>query len=229
MNIDSVGAETVSMLYENGLVKDMSDFYTLKKEQLIGLDRMADKSAQNIIDGIEDSKKIPFEKVLYALGIRHVGETMAKKLAKRFKSIDGLQKATLEELENTADVGNKIALSIQEYFANPEHLILIKKLKDSGLHFETEDSQEEVSHILEGKTFLFTGKLTAFTRDHAEELVEKNGGRNISSVSKNLNYLVVGEKAGSKLKKAEQLGTVKIIDEYQFLELFENEGINPTE
>ncbi|WP_303822276.1 NAD-dependent DNA ligase LigA [Apibacter mensalis] len=227
MNIDSVGTETVSMLYENGLIKDISDFYTLKKEQLIGLDRMADKSAQNIIDGIENSKQIPFEKVLYALGIRHIGETMAKKLAKRFKSIEGLQNATLEELENTADVGNKIAISIQEYFAKPEHLALIDRLKKAGLHFETEDSQEEISHILEGKTFLFTGKLTAFTREHAEELVEKNGGRNISSVSKNLDYLVVGEKAGSKLKKAEQLGTVHILDEYQFLDLFEKEGINP--
>lgn len=229
MNIDSVGAETVSMLYENGLIKDISDFYTLKKEQLIGLDRMADKSAQNIIDGIENSKQIPFEKVLYALGIRHIGETMAKKLAKRFKSIEGLQNATLEELENTADVGNKIAISIQEYFAKSEHLALIDRLKKAGLHFETEDSQEEISHILEGKTFLFTGKLTAFTREHAEELVEKNGGRNISSVSKNLDYLVVGEKAGSKLKKAEQLGTVHILDEYQFLDLFEKEGINPKE
>lgn len=229
MNIDSVGAETVSMLYENGLIKDISDFYTLKKEQLIGLDRMADKSAQNIIDGIENSKQIPFEKVLYALGIRHIGETMAKKLAKRFKSIEGLQNATLEELENTADVGNKIAISIQEYFAKPEHLALIDRLKKAGLHFETEDSQEKISHILEGKTFLFTGKLTAFTREHAEELVEKNGGRNISSVSKNLDYLVVGEKAGSKLKKAEQLGTVNILDEYQFLDLFEKEGINPKE
>lgn len=229
MNIDSVGAETVSMLYENGLIKDISDFYTLKKEQLIGLDRMADKSAQNIIDGIENSKQIPFEKVLYALGIRHIGETMAKKLAKRFKSIEGLQNATLEELENTADVGNKIAISIQEYFAKPEHLALIDRLKKAGLNFETEDSQEEISHILEGKTFLFTGKLTAFTREHAEELVEKNGGRNISSVSKNLDYLVVGEKAGSKLKKAEQLGTVHILDEYQFLDLFEKEGINPKE
>ncbi|QII72168.1 NAD-dependent DNA ligase LigA [Apibacter sp. B2966] len=224
MNIDSVGAETVSMLYENGLIKDISDFYTLKKEQLIGLDRMADKSAQNIIDGIENSKQIPFEKVLYALGIRHIGETMAKKLAKRFKSIEGLQNATLEELENTADVGNKIAISIQEYFAKPEHLALIDRLKKAGLHFETEDSQEEISHILEGKTFLFTGKLTAFTREHAEELVEKNGGKNISSVSKNLDYLVVGEKAGSKLKKAEQLGTVHILDEYQFLDLFEKKA-----
>lgn len=223
MNIDSVGTETVSMLYEKGLVKDISDFYTLKKEQLIGLDRMADKSAQNIIEGIENSKHVPFEKVLYALGIRHIGETMAKKLARRFKSIEELQKATLEELENTADVGNKIAKSIQEYFSKPEHRILIRKLKESGLHFETEDSIEEISRVLEGKTFLFTGKLTAFTRDHAEELVEKNGGRNISSVSKNLDYLVVGEKAGSKLKKAQQLGTVQILDEYQFLELFEKE------
>ena len=219
MNIDSVGAETVLMLHEKGLVNDIADFYDLKKEQLIGLDRMADKSAQNMIDGIEKSKEVPFEKVLYAIGIRHVGETMAKKLAKKFKSIDKLREASIEDLVNTEDVGEKIALSIQEFFQNPKHLELIQRLKDAGLQFETGDTQTILSDVLEGKTFLFTGKLTAFTREQAEEMVEQHGGKNISAVSKNLNYLVAGEKAGSKLKKAEQLGTVIVLDEYGFLDL----------
>ncbi|MDR2122066.1 MAG: NAD-dependent DNA ligase LigA [Flavobacteriaceae bacterium] len=222
MNIDSVGAETVSMLHEKGLVNDIADFYTLKKEQLIHLDRMAEKSAQNMIEGIEKSKEVPFEKVLYAIGIRHVGETTAKKLAKEFRSIDRLKKASVEELENTEDVGEKIALSIREYFSDPEHLNIIRRLREYGLQFETEDTQEAISDVLGEKTFLFTGKLTAFTREQAEEMVEKHGGKNISAVSKNLNYLVVGEKAGSKLKKAQQLGTVIILDEYQFLDLIHN-------
>ncbi len=219
MNIDSVGAETVVMLHEKGLVNDISDFYKLKKEQLIHLERMADKSAQNMIDGIEKSKEIPFDRVLYAIGIRHVGETMAKKLAKKFKSIDKLKEASLEELVNTEDVGGKIALSIQEYFRNPEHMEIIQRLKEAGLQFEMENVQAVVSDVLQGKTFLFTGKLTAFTREQAEEMVEQHGGKNISAVSKNLNYLIVGEKAGSKLKKAQELGTVIILDEYQFLDL----------
>ncbi|MGM5631516.1 NAD-dependent DNA ligase LigA [Apibacter raozihei] len=219
MNIDSVGAETVIMLHEQGLVTDVSDFYSLKKEQLVHLDRMADKSAQNIIDGIAKSKEVPFEKVLFALGIRHVGETMAKKLVKRFKNIEKLREATLEELIHTDDVGEKIAVSIQEYFKEPKHLEVIRKLKEAGLKFESEEINSQVSDVLENKTFLFTGKLTAFTRERAEEMVEEHGGKNVSSVSKNLNYLIVGEKAGSKLKKAQQLGTVQILDEYEFLEL----------
>ncbi|MDR1876053.1 MAG: NAD-dependent DNA ligase LigA [Flavobacteriaceae bacterium] len=221
MNIDSVGAETVLMLHEKNLVRTIADFYDLRKELLIDLDRMADKSAQNMINGIEKSKEIPFEKVLYALGIRHVGETTAKKLAKRFKSIDKLREADMEDLVNTEDVGEKIALSIKEYFSNQEHLELIERLRKSGLQFESEDTQTVISDILAGKSFLFTGKLTAFTREQAEEMVEQNGGKNASAVSKNLNYLVVGEKPGSKFKKAQQLGTVTILDEYQFLNLID--------
>jgi len=221
MNIESIGAETVVMLHDKGLVNDISDFYTLKKEDLIELDRVGEKSALNMIDGIESSKNIPFERVLFALGIRHVGETMAKKLAKRFKSLENLSHASAEELINTEDVGETIALSIQEYFKIPKHLKIIEKLKNAGLKFEVEENNAPVSNILEGKTFLFTGKLTAFTREQAEEMVEQHGGKNISAVSKNLNYLVAGEKAGSKLKKAHQLGSVKILDEYEFLKMLE--------
>lgn len=219
MDINSIGAETAFMLYKANLVNTISDFYILQKEQLLGLDRMADKSAQNIIEGIENSKQIPFERVLFALGIRHVGETMAKKLAKKFKNIDNLQKASLEELIATEDIGEKIALSIQEFFLKKEHLEIIKNLKKAGLKFEFEETHIQLSNVLDGKTFLFTGKLSVFTREQAEEMVEQHGGKNISSVSKNLNYLVVGEKAGSKMKKAQQLGSVIILNEQEFLNL----------
>jgi DNA ligase (NAD+) len=223
MNIESIGAETVIMLHDKDLVTDISDFYDLKKEDLILLERLADKSAQNMTDGIENSKNVPFERVLYAIGIRHVGETIAKKLAKKFKTLDNLKNASVEELTNTEDIGEKIANSIQAYFQNPKHLEILEKLKVVGLKFEVEESDSLISNILEGKTFLFTGKLTAFTREQAEEMVEKHGGKNISAVSKNLNYLVVGEKAGSKLKKAQSLGTVKILDEYEFLKMSEED------
>lgn len=219
MNIDSVGAETVTLLYKNGLIENISDFYELKKEQLIHLDRMADKSAENIINGIENSKNTPFEKVLYALGIKHIGETIAKKLVKKFKTIENIKNASVEELINTDDIGEKIALSLVEYFSNDVHWRIIEKLKMAGLHFEIEDNNSLISNKLEGKTFLFTGKLTVFTRENAEQMVELNGGKNVSSVSKNLNYLIVGEKAGSKLKKAQELGSVIILDEQEFLNL----------
>lgn len=219
MNIDSIGAETVIMLHKANLVNTISDFYKLQKEQLLGLERMADKSAQNIIEGIENSKQIPFERVLFALGIRHIGETVAKKLAKKFKNIDNLQKATLEELTATDDIGDKIALSIQEYFLRPEHVEIIQNLKKAGLKFEVEEGPIQISDTLEGRTFLFTGKLTTFTRQQAEEMVEQNGGKNISAVSKNLNYLIAGEKAGAKMKKAQQLGSIIILNEQEFLNL----------
>lgn len=219
MDMASIGGETAVLLYDNGLVKDVADFYDLTKEQILPLDRMADKSAQNIIDAIEDSKKIPFEKVLYAIGIRHVGETVAKKIAKQFHSMENLMNATIEELSNTDDVGEKIAWSIQEFFSKEKNRILVNRLKEAGLKMEIGEESKPTSDILVGKTFLFTGALTQFTREEAQKLVEQNGGKNISGVSKNLNYLIAGEKAGSKLKKAESLGSVKILTEEEFLKM----------
>jgi len=219
MDMASIGGETAVLLYDNYLVKDVADFYDLKKEHLLPLERMAEKSAQNIIDAIEESKKIPFEKVLYAIGIRHVGETVAKKLAKRFHSIDDLMSANLEELENVEDIGGKIAISIKEYFAKEKNQVIIQRLKNAGVQLEIGEEEKPVSNLLEGKTFLFTGTLTQFTREEAQKLVEQNGGKNISAVSKNLNYLVAGEKAGSKLKKAEALGTVQVLTEEGFLNM----------
>lgn len=223
LNIENLGSETIEQLYREGLLTNIADFYTLRKEQLLPLERMAEKSAQNIIDGVEKSKQIPYEKVLYGIGIKHVGETVAKKLAKNFPSIDDLKNATEEELCQVEDIGSKIAESIVSYLQNPENWEMIERLRSYGVQLEKgENNTEVLSTVLEGKTFLFTGKLSLFTREQAEEMVEKHGGKNISAVSKNLNYLVVGEKAGSKLKKAQDIGTITILDEQQFLNLIEN-------
>ena len=223
LNIENLGSETIEQLYREKLIENVADFYTLKKEQLLPLERMAEKSAQNIIDGVEKSKQIPFEKVLYGIGIKHVGETVAKKLVKNFNTIEDLKNASVEELCQVEDIGEKIAISITEFFKNPENLLMIERLKTYGVQLKKgENTNEVLSNALEGKTFLFTGKLSLFTREQAEEMVEKHGGKNISAVSKNLNYLVVGEKAGSKLKKAQEIGTIEILDEQQFLDLIEN-------
>ena len=223
LNIENLGSETIEQLYREKLIENVADFYILKKEQLLPLERMAEKSAQNIIDGVEKSKQIPYEKVLYGIGIKHVGETVAKKLAKNFNSIDELKSATTEELTQVEDIGGKIAESIVSYLNNPENWAMIERLRNYGVQLEKgENTTEVLSNVLENKTFLFTGKLSLFTREQAEEMVEKHGGKNISAVSKNLNYLVVGEKAGSKLKKAQDIGTIEILDEQQFLDLIEN-------
>lgn len=220
LNIENLGSETIEQLYRERLIENPADFYTLTKEQLLPLERMAEKSAQNIISGIEKSKEIAFEKVLYGIGIKHVGETVAKKLVKNFNTIDDIKNATTEELCQVEDIGTKIAISIADFFNNPENILMIERLKSYGVQLEKgENTNEVLSNVLEGKTFLFTGKLSLFTREAAEEMVEKHNGKNISAVSKNLNYLVVGEKAGSKLKKAQDIGTITILDEQQFLDL----------
>ncbi|WP_370900924.1 NAD-dependent DNA ligase LigA [Chryseobacterium gossypii] len=224
LNIENLGSETIEQLYREKLVENPADFYALTKEQILPLERMAEKSVQNILAGIEKSKEVPFEKVLYGIGIKHVGETVAKKLVKNFPSIDDLKNASIEELCQVEDIGTKIAVSIAEFFANPENILMIERLKSYGVQLEKgENTNEVLSNVLEGKTFLFTGKLSLFTREQAEEMVEKHGGKNISAVSKNLNFLVVGEKAGSKLKKAQDIGTIEILDEQQFLDLIENQ------
>ncbi len=220
LNIENLGSETIEQLYREKMVENPADFYALTKEQLLPLERMAERSAQNIIKGIEDSKNVPFEKVLFGIGIKHVGETVAKKLVKNFSTIDQLMTSTVEELVQVEDIGAKIAVSITEFFQNPENILMIERLRSYGVQLEKNSAATEVlSTTLQDKTFLFTGKLSLFTREDAEDMVEKHGGKNISAVSKNLNYLVVGEKAGSKLKKAQQIGTIEIIDEQQFLDL----------
>jgi DNA ligase (NAD+) len=186
------------------------------------LERMAEKSAQNLIDGVAASKNAPFEKVLFGLGIRFVGATVAKKLAKHYKTVWALANATQEDLEQVDEIGVRIAESVVAFFIDVKNLQVLERLKDAGVKLElNEYAQELTSTILEGKSFLFTGKLTQFTRDDAKEMVEQHAGKTISGISKKLDYLVVGEKAGSKLKKAEALGTVTILTETEFLDLIE--------
>lgn len=223
LNIDGLGAETINLLHENGLIKNSADLYDLTQEQLLPLERMAAKSAQNIIDGIEASKQAPFEKVLFGIGIRFVGATVAKVLAKHFKNIDTLILASFEELTAVNEIGDKIAESVIAYFQDERYMAILERLRIAGLQFAINENETSLkSNVLADKTFLFTGKLTQFSRSDAQQMVEENGGKNVSSVSKNLNYLVVGEKAGSKLKKATALGTVIILTETEFLKLIPN-------
>ena len=221
LNIDGLGEETVDLLYENNLVRNVSDLYHLTFDQLLTLDRMAEKSANNLLQSIEHSKNIPFERVLFGLGIRFVGETVAKKLAKHFGSIDELIKATYDELIEVDEIGEKIAHSVIEYFSDSESLELIKNLKDVGLQFQTTKTEKNEG-IFTGKTIVVSGVFSAFSRDEIKELIEQNGGKNGSSISSKTDFLVAGENMGpSKLKKAVDLG-IKILSEDEFVKLLNN-------
>ena len=220
LNIDSLGAETIEQLYSAGLIKNIADLYDLKKEQLIPLERMAEKSAQNLIDGIEASKTISFEKVLYAIGIRHVGETTAKKIAKKVKTLDALMTASKEELLAIDEVGETIAESIIKYFADPNNKNITLRLKAAGLQFELSAAQQQAgSNKLQGLTFVISGVFNKHSRDQLKEMIENNGGKNIGSVSGKTSFLLAGENMGpEKLKKAQNLG-VKIISEDEFIKM----------
>ncbi len=219
MNIDGLGAETVDLLYAKGLVKTISDLYDLTFDQVVELDRMADKSANNIISGLEVSKTMPFERVLFALGIRFVGETVAKKLAKHFKTIENLKVASFEELINVDEIGDKIAISVQNYFLNEENCVLIEKLVKAGLQFELKE-KEGATNKLDGKSFVVSGVFNSFSRDEIKEVIESNGGKNVSSISSKTDFVVAGENMGpAKLKKASSLG-ITILSEDDFIQLF---------
>ena len=222
MDIDSIGAETIELLFQKGLVKTYADIYDLKKEDVITLDRMADKSATNLIEGIEKSKAIPFTRVLFALGIRFVGETVAKKLALHFKNIDNLMSATFEQLVEADEIGEKIAASIKEFSANENNVEIVNRLREKGLAFELSEAENtKVSDKLAGKTFVVSGVFAKFSRDELEKAIEDNGGKNVGSISKKTTYIVAGENMGpSKLEKAQKLN-VPIISEDDFLKLIE--------
>lgn len=220
MNIDGLGEETIDLLYEQGLAKNIADLYELTYEQLFGLESFKEKKSQNIIDGLIASKQIPFERVLFALGIRFVGETVAKKLAKHFKSITAIQNATFEELITADEIGDKIAESIIQFFALESNQQLIERLKIHGLQFVlSEDQLVNASDKLAGLTFVVSGVFTLFSRDELKELIEKNGGKVSGSISKKTSYIVAGENMGpSKLQKATDLD-VSIVDEVKFKEM----------
>lgn len=222
MNIESLGGETIEQLYNAGLVKDISDIYDLQKEQLLSLERMGEKSANNLIEGIEASKEVPFERVLFALGIRHIGETIARKLAHYFKNIESLENATYEQLLEADEVGDKIATSLREYFSDERNIRIIEKLKQKGLKFElSEEHLANTSDKLKGKTFVVSGVFTKFSRDDLKKAIEQNGGKNVGSISGKTDFVVAGENMGpAKLEKAEKLG-VKIISEDDFIKMLE--------
>ena len=217
MDIEGLGEETVELLYDNGLVHDISDLYDLRAEQLAPLPRLGEKSADNIIRSIRRSTEVPFRRVLFGLGIRFVGETTAKYLAEHFRSLDAVMAASREELVEADDVGEKIADAIREYFADAENLRIIGRLRQAGLQFE-EAARELASEALAGRSFVVSGRFTR-SRDEMKELIELHGGRNLAAVSGNVDYLVAGEKMGpAKLKKAEKLG-IRILTEEEFLRM----------
>lgn len=211
---------TISQLYESGFVKNTADLYSITRAQLLNLERFADKSAENLINSIDNSKKVPFDRVLYALGIRYVGETVAKKLANHYKSLDSLAKASEEDLINVEEIGDKIAESIIYYFNNERNIRLINRLREAGVQLSIKkDTTERLSDILTGKSIIISGVFKKYSREEIKELIEKNGGKNVSSVSSRTDYLIAGEKTGpSKLEKASKLN-VKIISEDEFLNI----------
>ena len=220
MNIDGLGEETVALLYKNGLVKDYADLYTLTKEQILPLERMAEKSADNLINGIEASKTIPFERVLYALGIRFVGETVAKKLATHYKTIDTLAVAPLLEMITVDEIGERIAQSVIDFFSNATNRVLIDRLKQHGIQFVLEEKEQIVlSNTLAGKTIVVSGVFTQVSRDELKQMIEEHGGKNGSSITSKTDYVVAGDKMGpAKLEKASKLG-ITILSEQEFLDL----------
>ena len=220
MDIDGLGDETVALLVNSGIIKDYSDLYKLKIQDVIGLERMAEKSSINLVDGIKKSLDIPFERVLYALGIRHVGATVAKTLARHYKSIDSLMLADVLELESVDEIGEKIASSVKEFFNDKEALEIINTLKLHGLQFEIiENNNEQLSEKLINKSIVISGVFEKYSRDELKKLIELNGGKISSSISKNTSFILAGENMGpSKKQKAEELG-VKIVSEEDFVEI----------
>ena len=221
MDIDGLGAETVALLYNANLVANYADLYELKKQQILPLERMAEKSADNLIKGIEKSKEIPFERVLYALGIRYVGETVAKKLAKHYKSIEAIAKANSNDLVLVDEIGEKIAQSVVQFFENQKNIIIIDRLKQYGVQLESGVEGELVSEKLKGKTFVVSGVFEIYSRDELKKAIEDNGGKVGSSISSKTDYVIAGENMGpAKLDKAIQL-KITIISESDFKQMLD--------
>ena len=236
MNIDSLGEGKIELLYDKGLVNDITDLYDLTYDKLFGLEKIIedeltgkirkigfkDKTVQNILEGIEKSKQAPFKQVLFGIGIRYVGATVAEKLASFFKNIDSIKNADYETLRTAPESGDKIAQSIIEFFQSEENQVFIKKLRLAGLQFSAQDEVKEMEgYQLMEKTFLYTGTFANFEREALEQKIEANGGKVVSGVSGKLDFLIVGEKPGtSKIQKAQKLN-VKMISEEEFMAMLE--------
>jgi DNA ligase (NAD+) len=223
MNIDSLGGETIAQLFNAGLIQNIADLYQLAqyRKELLQLERMAEKSVNNLLDGIEQSKEVPFERVLFALGIRHVGETTARKLAFHFRSLDTLLSASREQLLNVAEVGEILADSILAHFTDPINQQMVQQLQHAGLQFRLSEEQLAArGDALSGLTFVISGVFSR-SRDEIKQLIEQNGGKNTGSVSGKTSYLVAGENMGpEKRAKAEKAG-VPIITEQELIERIE--------
>lgn len=222
MDIEGLGGETVALLFNNGLVHNYADLYELDVAQILPLERMAQKSAENLVNGVQNSKSIPFERVLYALGIRFVGETVAKKLAKHYKNIDALSQATLMDLILVDEIGERIAQSVIEFFDNEQNKVIVDRLKSYGVQFEIiEKSNPNATDKLMGKIFVVSGVFEKFSRDDLKKAIEDNGGKVGSSISAKTNYIVAGDNMGpAKLEKAGKLN-IPIISEIEFMKLLE--------
>ena len=220
MDIDGLGGETVALLVKEGLIHNYSDLYELTVEQVIPLERMAEKSAVNLVNGIEASKQIPFERVLFALGIRYVGETVAKKLAKHYKSIDALMFASLLDLVTVDEIGERIAESVVHFFSSEENKQIIERLRSFGVQLEiSADKLANQTDKLKGQTFVVSGVFETISRNELKKLIEDNGGKVSSSISSKTTYVVAGDKMGpSKRTKAENLN-IEILTELAFLEI----------
>ncbi len=220
MNIDGIGEETSQQLFNNGYVKNIADLYDLTREQLLKLDGFGPRSADRVLEGLDASRSVPYDRVIYALSIPYVGDTVAKKVAKAFPNIDLLMSASATELSAVKDIGNRIAESIVEYFANPINREIVNRLKTAGLQMAaSEESSEGLTDLLHGKSFVISGTFTHHSREEYKELIERNGGKNVSSISKKTDYVFAGENMGpAKLEKATSLG-IPIIDEQQFLSM----------
>lgn len=223
MNIEGLGPETVDLFYQEGMIGNAADLYNLREQDIARLERFGEKSAKNIMAGLEASRQVSFERVLFALGIRFVGETVAKKLARSIKNIDTLMSATKEELMAIDEIGEKIAESIIHFFSSEKNRELVARLKAAGLKMEMEaEETAAVSNILEGQSIVISGVFAVHSRDEYKDIIEKHGGKNVGSISKKTSFILAGENMGpSKLEKAQKLG-IKIMDEKEFLELIEN-------
>ena len=222
MNIDSIGPETIDQLYNYGLIKNIADIYAMQPEDLMFLPRMGEKSAMNIVNAVKASLQVPFERVLFALGIRFVGATVAKRLARAFGNIDALMAASFDELTAVDEIGERIAGAVRAFFAKENNLQLLEKLRSAGLKFEVEEEQGgEKSEMLKGQSIVISGVFTHHSRDEYKEMIERNGGKNVGSVSKSTSFILMGENMGpSKLEKAQKMG-VRLVTEGEFLQMLE--------
>ena len=225
MNIDGVGEETAQQLFATGLVRNIADLYDLRREQLLKLDGFGPRSADRVIEGLEASRSVPYDRVIYALSIPFVGDTVAKKVAKAFPDIDRLMAASAPQLAAVKDIGPRIAESIVEYFSNTENRAIVERLKTAGLQMSMEEkSHEDLTALLGGRTFVISGTFALHSREEYKELIERNGGKNAGSISKKTDYILAGENMGpAKREKAATLG-IPLLSEDEFLAMLNQPG-----